>query len=172
MKSNYVVRAKKFIADFLPYLNRYGEENIVYAVRVYNDTKHRHVQYFHGIARRCLCLSDYAIKWDFNESTAKRYGGCEAEVINYQFARNHGYEYLFAEITRVEVCGRGFYVMPRISVLAMDACDEYHPDEHLTAEECDFIYNTMGLHDLHDENWGFLHNKVIIIDYACFDRGE
>ena len=171
MKSDYVTRAKKFMVGFLPYLDRYGEEGIRQAVRVYNDTKHRHVEYHHGIARRCLCLADYAVKWDYSERNAKIYGGCEDEVANYQFACEHGYDYLFAEITRIEVCGRVFYVMPRITVLAMDAdIDEYGPDERLTAAEFEFVYNTMGLSDLHDENWGFLHGKLIIIDYACIRR--
>lgn len=171
MKSDYVTRAKKFMVGFLPYLDRYGEDGIARAVRVYNGTKHRHVKYYHGIARRCLCLSDYAVKWDYDTRSAERYGGCETEVINYQFACDYGYEYLFAKITRIEVCGRVFYVMPRITVLAMDAdIDDYSPDERLTREEYEFVYCTMGLHDLHDENWGFLHGKLIIIDYACSDR--
>lgn len=173
MKSDYITRAKKFITGFLPYLDQYGDDYIRQAVNAYNTAKHRHVQYYFGIARRCLCLSDYAVKWDYNECAVERYGGCEMEVTNYQLARRYGYEYLFAEITRIEVCGRVFYIMPRITTLAMNAnIDEYYPEERLTAEEHRFIYDTMGLQDLHNENWGFLHGKVIIIDYACTQREE
>jgi len=171
MKSDYITRAKKFMVSFMPYFESYKDTRE--AVRYYNHDKHRHVEYYHGIARRCLCLADYAVKWDYNYETVERFGGCEQEVINYQFACDYGYDYLFAEITRIEVNGYIFYVMPRITVLAMNAgTDEYHPDERLSCDEYDFIYNTMRLCDLHDENWGFLHGEVKIIDYANTHRED
>lgn len=169
MKSNYIVRAEKFIKSFIPYFEAYKQ--IDEAVYMYNAEKHRHVQYFHGATRRCLCLSDYAVKWDYDEDNVKCYGGCEAEVINYQFACDYGYEYLFAEITRIEVMGYVFYVMPRITKLGVST-DSYSPDAYMSMDEFDFIYDTMGLHDLHDENWGLIHGQVKIIDYACYHRDE
>ena len=169
MKSNYVVRAKKFIESFIPYFETY--DNIQIAVHRYNLAKRRHVEYYYGIARRCLCLSDYAVKWDYDPVSVKTYGGCEDEVINYKFACDRGYEYLFAEITRVEVMGHVFYIMPRVCKLAVTTSD-YSPDRHLTDDEYDFIYCEMGLHDLHDENWGFVSGCVKIIDYACYCRDE
>lgn len=169
MKSSYVVRAEKFIKSFIPYFESY--KRIDEAVRVYNAEKHRHVQYFCGATRRCLCLSDYAVKWDYDMEEVKCFGGCEDEVVNYQFACDHGYEYLFAEITRIEIMGYVFYIMPRITKLGIRT-DEYHPDFYLSHDEIDFIYNDMGLSDLHDENWGFIRGKIKIIDYACYHRDE
>ena len=169
MKSNYIVRAKKFLLDFIPFFEAY--KRIEDAVNAYNLTKRRHVQYFHGAARRCLCLSDYAVKWDYDAYNVKRYGGCEAEVTNYRFACDHGYEYLFAEITRVEIMGHVFYIMPRVKKLGIST-DSYSPDEYMSMDEFEFVYGVMGLYDLHDENWGLVCGQVKIIDYACYHRDE
>ena len=170
MKSNYIVRARKFMKDFLPYLLKYND-NVEFAVLDYNRAKHRHVEYYHGLVRRCVCLADYAVKWDYSEYHASVYGGCESEVINYNFAREHGYEYLLAEITPIEIDGHVFYVMPRVKQLAI-RFDEYEPDSRLSEDEYDFLYEVMGLHDMHDENWGIVSGQVKIIDYANCRREE
>lgn len=169
MKSNYIVRAQKFMRDFLPYLEAY--EFVGRAVLAYNEAKHRHVEHYNGLVRQCVCLSDYAIKWDYNEHYANIYGGCENEVINYNFARKYGYEYLFAEITPIEICGRMFYVMPRVKKLAI-TFDEYEPDSRLSYDEYEFVFGVMGLCDMHDENWGLVNGKVKIIDYANYRRED
>lgn len=171
MKSNYVVRARKFMMDFMPYLIKYGNEKINVAVHEYNRAKRRHVEYYHGMVRNCLCLADYAVKWDYSDYYADIYGGCENELINYNFACKYGYEYLFAEITPIEINGRVFYVMPRVKTLAIKF-DEYEPDNRLSCEEYDFLYSVMGLHDMHDENWGLVNGRVKIIDYANYSRGD
>lgn len=170
MKSNYIVRARKFMMDFMPYFfgKNCSEGVMESSVRRYNHEKNRHVKYFHGATRRCLCLADYAVKWDYSDEV-RLFGGCENEVTNYHFACEHGYDYLFAEITRIEVMGLTFYVMPRVNMLGQ-MTDEYYPDEHLSKDEYAFIYYVMGLHDLHGANWGFVNGSVKIIDYACYSR--
>lgn len=168
MKSNYVVRARKFLESFVPYLIQY--KRIEDAVNTYNLAMRRHVEYHYGAVRRCLCLADYAVKWDYDAEEAKNFGGCEDEVNNYRFACDHGYDYLFAEITRVEVMGRVFYIMPRVKTLGITT-GFYGPDHYLSHDEFDFIYCVMGLYDLHDENWGLVRGQVKIIDYACRSMG-
>lgn len=166
MKSSYVKRARKFMEMFLPYLTDWNTRSIEEAVTKFNLEKHRDVKYYHGLTRRCLVTSDYAVKWDYNPTGCATFGGCENELANYEYANDHGYGYLFATITRIKVNGRTFYVMPRIKKLALGS-KYYNPDDLLTEDELCFIYDEMNLMDLHDENWGWLNGRVTLIDYAA-----
>ena len=168
MKSNYVRRAEKFMREFYPYLKKaYSLEQ---AVMAFNREKSRKVSCASGMIRRCLIVSDYVVKWDYNSEAAHTYGGCKNEYKVYKTIQNSGYEYLFMPITPIEVHNRTYYVMPRIDSLAYDTIYEDNEDasieNYLSDEELDFIYDDLCLRDLHDENWGFLKGKVKIIDYA------
>lgn len=164
MKTSYIERAKKFIKSFYPYFCQY---DISRAVRIYNAEKSRHVKFFHGAVRRCLVLSDYVIKWDYDEDNRRMFGGCEEEYNLYNRVKDSCYNYLLAEITLVEINGTRFYIMPRVNV-AINRREDIDIMDFLSSDEIDFIYDEAGIHDLHEENWGFLKGKVVIFDYACF----
>lgn len=164
MKSSYITRAIKFMEDFIFYLDKYKNPSV--AVLHYNIDYHRNVSFHHGITRNCVCCSDYAIKWDYDAYAVEIYGGCEQEYTNYKFAKSYGFEYLFAEITPVSINGKIFYIMPRVTNLAVQTGKYYYPNSLLSEDELTFINHKMGLRDLHDENWGFYHGRVLIIDYA------
>lgn len=165
MKSNYIVRASKFMRDFFPYMRKCG--NIEEAVRVFNETKHRAVKFAKGATRYVLITSDYVVKWDYKGGMASAFGGCREEYTVYEKVKNSGYGYLFAPITPIEVRGRTFYIMPRVRELAVDSGRYYYPEEILSEDETDYLYDVVGLQDLHDENWGFVDGQVTLIDYAC-----
>lgn len=162
MKSNYVVRAEKFMKSFYPYMRKY---KIYMAVTRFNEEHHRAVKFCAGSVRRVLVTSDYVIKWDYDKGNSKLYGGCNDEYKRYQKIKDSEYSYLFAEITPIKIKNRIFYVMPRITSLASEhyECIE----DVLKPDELEYIFDILGLEDIHDENWGYLHNQPIIIDYAC-----
>lgn len=169
MKSNYVRRAEKFMREFYPYMKKaYSLEQ---AVNEFNWTKSRKVTFASGMIRRCLLVSDYVVKWDYDSVAAHAYGGCKNEYKVYKAIQNSGYEYLFMPITPITVHNRTYYVMPRIDSLAYDTIYEENDDacieDYLSDKEIDFLYDDLCLHDLHDENWGFLNGQVKIIDYAA-----
>lgn len=161
MKSNYVIRATKFMEQFYPYLYKY---NIEKAVTLFNNDKHRSVIYRHGIARRVLITSDYVVKWDFDKKNCKVFGGCVDEYNRYLKLKDTNYFYLFAEITPIRIKNRTFYVMPRVDYLGVDVNKDIY--EVLEPDEYDFICD-YGIGDIHDENWGYFHGVPLIIDYAC-----
>lgn len=161
MKSNYIVRATKFMESFYPYMRKY---RIDLAVNRFNEEHHRVVRLCSGSVRHVLVTSDYVVKWNYHNGNSKCFGGCHEEYLRYQQIKNGEYSYLFAVITPIRVKGRIFYVMPRISRLAEE--DEYIEDV-LNSEELEYIFDILGIGDIHNENWGYLHNQPIIIDYAC-----
>lgn len=161
MKSNYIVRAQKFMETFYPYMRKY---RIGDAVNHFNEDKHRAVQCRQGAVRRVLITSDYVIKWDYDKRNSKTFGGCREEYKKYQKVKDDYYGYLFAEITPIKVRNRTFYVMPRVKSLGVDH-DEWI-DNVLNESEWDYI-ESVGVGDIHDENWGYLHGRPVIIDYAC-----
>lgn len=164
MKSNYVVRATKFMESFFPYMRKY-KNNINIAVTEYNEHYHRAVRVCQGAVRRVLVTSDYVIKWDYDQANSKCFGGCREEYKKYQEIKDSYYSYLFAEITPIEIKGHVFYVMPRVKALGID-CNQYI-DEVLTEDEYEYVFDVAEIGDVHDENWGYLDGKVKIIDYAC-----
>lgn len=160
MKSNYIVRAQKFMETFYPYMRKYNIED---AVAHFNEDKHRAVQFRCGAVRRVLVTSDYVVKWDYDKRNSKTFGGCRDEYNKYQKVKDDYYGYLFAEITPIKVSNRIFYVMPRVKSLGYD-CDEWITDV-LNETELAYVNSITG--DVHDENWGYLHGRPVIIDYAC-----
>ena len=161
MKSNYIVRAQKFMETFYPYMRKY---HIGEAVLHFNEDKHRAVQCRQGAVRRVLITSDYVIKWDYDKRNSKTFGGCREEYKKYQKVKDDYYGYLFAEITPIKVRNRTFYVMPRVKSLGVDSGEWI--DEVLNEDEFGYV-KSVGVGDIHDENWGYLHGRPVLIDYAC-----
>lgn len=165
MKSDYRIRAKKFLKSIFPYIDGYmwDLDDIFYQVEKYNDDKKRNVLVSHGSARVALITSDYVIKWDYDNGSAKEIGGCDDEYRAYQEAKQAGYEYLLAEVTPVEYQGLSFIIMPRIDKVGK--C--YNGGDiqlFLTREEYKWIFKFNK--DIHSYNWGIRNGKACLIDYA------
>lgn len=167
IKNNYVVRAKKFLEEFLPYLSdRKSGWAVSVAVNNFNREKGRKVKFRSGAVRYCLITSDYVIKWDYSPSNRRNFGGCKSEYDIYKQAVKDGYEYLFAKSTKINVNHHIFYVMPRIKNIGY----KRHKGDiscYLTCEEFNYINDKLRLWDLHDGNFGLVNDQVVIIDYAC-----
>ena len=159
MKSNYIVRAQKFMETFYPYMRKY---RIGDAVNHFNEDKHRAVQCRQGAVRRVLITSDYVIKWDYDKRNSKTFGGCREEYKTYQKVKDDYYGYLFAEITPIKVRNRTFYVMPRVNMRASQ--EGGRAEYYLDGAEREFVDDY--LYDLHDENFGWKNNRLVIFDYA------
>lgn len=167
MKSDYKIRAKKFVQEIFPYL----EEEKVFsssdvstyyrAVHCFNEDKKRRVVIGKGASRIAFITSDYVIKIDYTDSDWA--GTCETELLAYRNVKGTRYEHLFAEISPFEYKGYMFYIMPRIKGI-----DPRRPDDFywkvLPYEECCFLEENFL--DLHGGNFGFHQEKFIIIDYA------
>ena len=166
MKSDWWVRAEKFMEQFIKE-ESLSNDNMTMGKRVrnFNQNHHRVVKYAYGQTRHCLMTSDYVIKWDRTDrrGSIESWGGCVQEYnFYYTVAEPEGYEYLFARPVRFKIGRRWFYAMPRIDCLAIDRNADI--EDYLSDEENEWIYDHCW--DLHDENWGFLHGEVQIIDYA------
>ena len=160
MKTSYEVRAKKFIQQIAKYLeNCYMPDDFDRAIERYNEAKKRHVRMESGACRVVLITSDYVVKIDYNPEKIEIFGGCEDECEFYQYAKDDGYEYLFAKITKFVYNGRAFYIMPRIGGIGSDKITHWRNDEE------DYVYNNVA--DLHEWNIGYKNNVGVVIDYAC-----
>lgn len=163
MKSNYYVRAERFLKSIFPYIadeDIFNVEEVKNGVECYNREKHRKVEVYHGATRIALITSDYVIKWDYDEENIDTWGGCESECNFYEYAENSGYGYLFAEATRFVYDGIMFCIMPRINMN-----NYWHSfNEFCNPTEYHWIVNHVG--DLHNGNWGIYKGKLKIIDYA------
>lgn len=175
MKSDYRIRAKKFLKSIFPYIDGYMfcVGDVEERVNEYNRDKSRHVQVCSGSARIALITSDYVIKWDYDEDCVNDIGGCEDERRAYEAAMKDGYEYLLAEITLVDFHGYQFGIMPRIKKIG----PMYHEgdiQEYLTPNEFDWLFEFDK--DIHHWNWGIRCGKPCVIDYALtqevYDRGS
>lgn len=164
MKSDYTVRAKKFLNDIYPFIrNSRDIYEIKMNVRMYNWRKSRKVSCAHGISRMALITSDYVIKFNLpKKNFCSGCGDCENEMRFYNFAAEHGYEYLFAKITKVTIEGKNFYIMPRIE--GIGKFPGSYVDEFLNEDDRSFVENY--LYDMHDENYGWKNGYPVIIDYA------
>lgn len=165
MKSSMEQRAKKFIQSIYPFIKNceYPDEYIA-RVSAYNRITHRHVEVHYGMARVCLVLSDYCVKIDINHSRVSIYGGCEDEYRFYQFAKDEGYDYLFARVEAVEACGRTWYVMERVGRIGLYKYDSTYAPELVDGDEETWLNLYCG--DLHNENFGFKQGRLVIVDYA------
>lgn len=167
MKSDYRIRAQKFIAQVYPFIRDCEYiEDYYYGINEFNRRySNRKVMISTGSVRIAFITSDYVVKFDYDCHEAKRFGGCEDEMEFYQYAKQEGYEYLFAEIIPYQYLDIIFYIMPRIhGIGCKKSCDHYVQD-FLSEDELDFVESTLW--DMHDQNYGWKNNHPVIIDYAC-----
>ena len=102
MKSNYEIRAKKFVQKLFPYIkNCYTYTMFYEAIELFNYENRRKVIFSYGMTRCAFITSDYVIKINFarNEDCFDRFGDCESEIDIYEQAKKDGFEYLFAKPT-------------------------------------------------------------------------
>lgn len=165
MKLEYVERATEFISDFIDFIN--GKTERLYDclllcddIRKYNKTLGIKATYNSGLSRHVILNEDYVIKWDKNPDRISRFGGCEDEIEKYEQAERDEMAYLLAPITRINVNGLKFYVMPRV-----DSLGEIDIKNYLTHKEAEWVDD--NLDDIHGENWGWYNGEeVMIFDYA------
>lgn len=168
MKSDYIERATRFIYSFIPYLRRYS--SIYTAVDIYNEERHRAVKYCCGCVRNVFITSDYAIKMDNGNFNNYYIGTCAKECAMFEVAKKAGFDYLFAEITHVNVYGVDFYIMPRVT--PANVCDGYMENfdlnDYLNEEERDFLEEHSIWDDMHCGNYGLdKFGEIKILDYGC-----
>lgn len=164
----YEERAKSFIELLFPMIKDCDEDvwDYIKATEKFNATYKRNVQCRHGLARVAFITSDYVVKFDYDHDETTVIGGCEDEIKIYAIAERHGFDYLFAKITRYRYNGKTFYIMPRIrGVGSKDYCGGY-ADEYMTEKEREFC-DSLNLTDLHPFNYGFRNHHVCLVDYAC-----
>ncbi len=167
IKTDYEVRAKAFIKEFAPYLKgirvtRSNSYRIYDAVRRFNVDKKRNVKVASGASRIALITSDYVVKLDFGTTWA---GNSKTEMLGYQQAQKDGYEYLLAKISLYKCCNRSFFIMPRARVAeTLTWRGQKRLWSKLTEDERRYIH--ANFEDLHENNWGSLNGKLILIDYA------
>ena len=167
IKTDYEVRAKAFIKEFAPYLKgirvtRPNSYRIYDAVRRFNVDKKRNVKVASGASRIALITSDYVVKLDFGTTWA---GNSKTEMLGYQQAQKDGYEYLLAKISLYKYCNRNFFIMPRARVAeTLTWRGQKRLWSKLTEDERSYIH--ANFEDLHENNWGSLNGKLILIDYA------
>ena len=162
MKSDYITRAKRLIQQLYNYIEdcKIGKDYLK-AINNFNQHKSRHIQITSGMTRRVFICSDYVIKIDMPHSD---FGTCEDEYEQYQQALDDGYEYLFAPITRFKYKDRLFYIMPRVRTLGYQL-PNHDIEYYLTWDDWDYLIHHVD--DIHDGNWGILHNQPVVFDYAC-----
>ena len=167
IKTDYEVRAKAFIKEFAPYLKgirvtRSNSYRIYDAVRRFNVDKKRNVKVASGASRIALITSDYVVKLDFGTTWV---GNSKTEMLGYQQAQKDGYEYLLAKISLYKCCNRSFFIMPRARVAeTLTWRGQKRLWDKLTEDERRYIHD--NFEDLHENNWGSLNGKLILIDYA------
>ena len=163
MKSDYTIRAYKFIEKLYPYIKDCHDVlEYLNAADLFSADYHRKVECASGMVRVAFITSDYVVKFDYNTDRSAIYGGCADEEKFYHFAQEKGFASLLAEITHIRYCGRDFYIMPRIG--GIGKCCECYAEEFLHGDELDFVNEY--LEDLHDENYGWKNRHPVIIDYA------
>lgn len=161
---NYIERATDFIHEVYPVIrenldNPYALRKIMNSFNLRNS---RNVKVANGSARVALISSDYVVKWDYDLDCVDEIGGCENEIELYEIAEREGFAYLFAKITRVKYSDHYFYVMPRIHGIGRT---EERAWRYMTYKEKDWC-ERHHLTDLHDENYGWKNNHIVIVDYA------
>lgn len=171
MKSDYRIRAQKFLDNILPYISDVLTDTWVVGkiVEEYNVTHSRKIEIHEGSARCALVTSDYVIKWDYSAESVEEIGGCEKEWEVYQQAKREGMAYLLAECTLIEREGVVFEIMPRIPAIGRKSHKANDIAEMLTDEEYCWLSDIGLLRDMHSWNWGIKYNKPVIIDYAFLE---
>lgn len=166
MKSDYRVRAYKFIKAILPYIEDclYNDMKVEDRVWQFNASYNRNVKFMSGSARIALITSDYVIKWDYDLENVRLIGGCDEEIRAYEEAVNAGFGHLCAECTQVVVNNIHFNIMPRIYGIGGKAHHYKEIYEFLTPEEYEWVMKFNK--DIHSYNWGIKNNKAVMIDYG------
>lgn len=161
MKSDYKVRAEKFIRRMYPIIKDCRTPGQVGGrIRRYNQEHHTNIQVASGAARYALIYSDYVIKFDYGNDKQWA-GGCEDEYQRYQTViKGSGYEYLFAEVTKIRIGRKNIYIMPRVRGIGHS--QNYW--DKLTYKERRFIHDVTA--DMHRGNYGSFNRKPKIVDYA------
>jgi len=161
MKTDYTVRAQKFLDEIFPVIEKSLDDpyDLADALFDYCAKNHKRVNVRNGVSRWAIIHSDYVIKYDYNEECWV--GNCPNEVDKYAQAEKDGFAYLFAKITPVVSHNITFYVMPRVKNIGR------HKSliRALTNEEWDYVWSITD--DLHCNNYGWENDKPVIIDYAC-----
>jgi len=169
-KSAYYLRAQKFIAQIFPYIDGCGdncENEYEYRDALRNaikrflrDHPNRKIDTKYGISRVALVTSDYVVKIDYNFESD--FGTSTDEIEAYKFARRSGYGKYFAEIMRYTFGGLDFYIMPRVRGIGRKEGDAW---EYVPEDVSDFLNEYF--YDLHNHNYGWCDNHVVIFDYAA-----
>lgn len=173
MKTPYTYRAEKFIKILFPYIQKELEKkerstiDFLECIQHFNEEKKRKVVFDSGASRMVFISSDYVVKVDLKKESWA--GTSEDEYKMYLFAQKEGYDYLFAPSTRIEHHGYFFYVMPRAHHIDKWRNEDYFYEE-LNEEEYDFISGFIK--DIHGGNFGYLHQKLVLIDYAWNDLSD
>lgn len=172
MKSDYRIRAQKFIKQIFPYIDgcMYDDlDETIKRVQDFANEKRRKISVHNGISRVAIITADYVIKWDRHLAQSKYErnpaGDCEKEYLTWRWLldENPGYAYLFAEITRFKFGGEIFYIMPRVRGINEDR--DAYAYEYVDGEEEDFLNE--WFYDLHSGNFGIdRKGNVTIFDYA------
>lgn len=165
MKSDYRVRAYRFINSVLPYIKNalFDIDEIEKCIARYSHDHSRKVEVAWGSARIALITSDYVVKWDYDADCVNDIGGCLDEYDAYMKAKREGFDYLLAETTLVMIDNIMFSIMPRIKNIG-PRNHSGHISNYLTAIEWEWIRQFDK--DIHHYNWGIRHGKACIIDYA------
>ena len=170
IKTDYEVRAQAFIREFAPYLKgiRITKSSLHLvrdAVRRFNVDKKRSVKVANGASRIVFITSDYVIKLDYGVTWA---GNSKSELLGYLKAKEDGYEYLLAKISPFKCRNRNFYIMPRARVAStLTAMGQNRIWNKFTEHERKYLLK--NFEDLHEYNWGSLHGRPVLIDYAWND---
>ena len=172
MKSDYRIRAQKFIKQIFPYIDGYMYDDLnetIERVQKFATEKHRKVLVNRGISRIAIITADYVIKWDRhfaqNKYERNQAGDCEKECLTWRWLldENPGYAYLFAEITRFKFGGENFYIMPRVRGIDENRLGD--ANDYVDGDEEDFLDE--WFYDLHSGNFGIdRKGNVVIFDYA------
>ena len=168
MKSDYRVRAMRFLNIVLPYIKNVMTSpwDFEQAIKKFHRDRSRRVVVSYGSARIALITSDYVVKWDYDEDCVREIGGCDDEFMAYKKAVAAGYGYLLAESYLVDVHGIHFNIMPRIRNVGPHGNKDI--SDFLTFDEFNWLYGFNK--DLHNYNWGIRHNRPVVIDYAMTEE--
>ena len=161
---NYIVHAYRIMCELAKYI--YDWKNIDDIERAVNKygcatwTNNLRVEF--GSSRIVIVGPDFAVKWDYDDKSTIHIGGCEDELMMYEYARRINKDYLFAKISCIYIHGMLLYVMPRVRV--------YGKSIEIYMDEKNLDWLRIMISDLHSFNWGMLHNKPVMIDYACYNK--
>lgn len=167
-KSDYIVRAQKFVRSFAPYINKnqVTVRSMISAVDAFNMDYNRKVRLSNGASRVVLLTSDYCIKIDRTDCS-DFYGNCEKEYKAYTRMRRLKCRTAFCPIEKYTYGNVNYYIMPMCSKTDETNIKLRDVTNRLTARQTRFIRE--HFEDLHSNNIGVLHGEPVIIDYACND---